>query len=302
MTNTKTAKVATHSVKNCRVTFGALLGFDAKIMSAAREEGTGLKMVVKTDDGKIVPASQIYTANGKYYNFQDVGRGIEQGDGTFLWIEKAEIDACKAPSNPEIAITKFFPMSEVDPIFFDSGYFISPDPGKLKKGQMANPNSQTSVAYATLLDVMKEVGLVAQATVEFKGKEHNVIIRVYNDGAQDVLMLHTIYTSADVRTVNIVRPTVPVSGQLKTLCAELIAGMTTSFNSDEIVSASDAKFNALIERKQAEIAGSATPAAGVVTPMGSTAEDDLVAKLTASLNMTKKVAPVTSVAEETVKA
>ena len=115
---------------------------------------------------------------------------------------------------------------------------------------MANPNSQTSLAYATLLDVMKEVGLVAQATVEFKGKEHNVIIRVYNDGTQDVLMLHTIYTSADVRTVNIVRPTVPVSPQLKTLCTELIASMTASFDSSEIVSASDAKFNGLIERKQ----------------------------------------------------
>ena len=130
MTNTQTAKVATHTVKTCKITLG-LLSIDAKLLSAAREEGTGLKMVVKTEDGKIVPASQIYTANGKYYNFQDVGRAIEQGDGSFLWIEKAEIDACKASDDKEVEITEFFPMSEVDPIFFDSGYFIAPDQSQL---------------------------------------------------------------------------------------------------------------------------------------------------------------------------
>jgi DNA end-binding protein Ku len=289
MENTQTAKVkvASHSVKNCRVTFGALVGFDAKIMSAAREEGTGLKMVVKTETGAIVSASQIYIANGKTYSFQDVGRALEQGDGTFLWIEKAELEACKAPSNPEIAISEFFPLAQVDPIMFDKGYFIAPDPGKVKKGASINPNAQSCIAYASLLDVMKEVGLAAKAKVEFKGKEHNVILRVYNDGTQDLLMLHTIFTSADVRTCEIVRPTIALNDALKGMCKELIASMTTTFDKDAVTSDSDAKFNALVERKRAEIAGTATPNSTPTESSTASVGDDLMAKMAASILQAK---------------
>ena len=116
-------------------------------------------------------------------------------------------------------------------------------------------------------------------------------------------MLHTIYTSADVRTVNILRPAA-INEQLKAACTELVANYTTKFDRNAITSDSDAKFNAMIERKQKEVAGTATPTADG-TPSTSTGDDDLIAKMTASLLLTKKKAAapaVETVAEETVKA
>lgn len=278
MTNTKTAKVATHTVKKAKITFG-LVTIESKLMSAAREEGSGLKMVVKTEDGSILQASQMYTAGGKTYSYQDVGRAIEVGDGKFLWIDKAEIDACKAKSTEEIKITNFVPLSQVDPVFFDSSYFIAPDPGKHK-----DVNAQSIRMYGLLLDVMKEVGLVALAKVEFKGKEHNAVIRVYTDGTQDFLMLHTIYTSSDIRTANIMRPTVAADAPLKAAALDLVKQMTTSFDPTSVVSESDAIFEALVAGKKQEAAGG-SPFNGVPTPSSTASTvDPLMAALTASLH------------------
>jgi len=253
----------------------------------------------------MTPASQLYTANGKYYNFQDVGRAMELGDGSFLWIEKSDLESCKAPSSNEINITEFFPISQVDPVLFDSSYFIAPDPGKVKKGAAPNPNNQSSIAYATLVQVMKEVGLAAKAKVEFKGKEHNVIIRVFNDGQSgDVLMLHTIFNSVNVRTVDILRPTIEINPMLVEMAKELIASQTVTFDPAAIVSESDMRFEAMIEGKKAQLAGMATPEAGTVTPGGSagTAADDLIAKMTASLLQSKANKKATVEATEKVTA
>lgn len=304
VTNKPTAKVAaTSTVKNCRVTFGSLVGFDAKLLSAARASVSELRMVVRNEDGTITPASQIYTANGKYYNFQDVGRAMELSDGSFLWIEKAEIESCKAPSSNEINITEFFPISQVDPILFDASYFIAPDPGKVKKNVAPNPNNQSSIAYATLIQVMKEVGLAAKAKVEFKGKEHNAIIRVYNDNGQDVLMLHTIFCSNNVRTVDILRPTVELNPQLVAMCKDLIASQTVTFDPESIVSESEIRFEAMVENKRAMLAGQATPEAGAPHASSTAnAADDLMAKMAASLHQAKLNKEAKTAATETVKA
>lgn len=295
--NNMAAKVAQSTVKNATIVFGGLVRFDTKVMSAAREEGSGFKMVVKMEDGSIVPASQVYTAGGKFFNYDAVGRALENGDGTFLWIEKEEINSCKAPSNSEIQISKFVPLHTVDPVFFDKGYFLAPDPGKLKKGQVANPNNGNAVSYATLVAVMKAKNLVAQAKIEFKGKEHNVIIRTYNDGMSgDVLMLHTIYTSADVRTVNIMRPTVELNDKLIELCGALVDELTGEFDRNSIVSDSDIKLNQLIETKRAIIAGQATPSFTAATT--NAGGEDLMAKLAASLANVKKSKTETPVEEK----
>ena len=296
-----TQTVASHTVKSCKITLvGTLVSFDAKLQSAAREEVNGLKMVVKTEDGKIVPVNQIYTAEGKYYNYPDVGRALDNGDGTFLWIEKAEIEACKSSDNDkEIKITKFVPMAEVDAVFFDNRYFVAADPN-VKKGKPVDPNCTASLYYATLMQTMKEVGLVALAKVDFKGKEHNCIIRVYNDNGKDVLMLHTVYTSNDVRTSNVLRPTAPVSDALLSACKAVVATMTESFDRHSLTSTSDAKFNALVDGKRAAQAGQATPTAG--TPTASTADDALLAALTGSLKLATAKKETPAVVEETVVA
>jgi DNA end-binding protein Ku len=275
---TKAVKVATHTVKKVLISFGAFAQFNGKLLSAAREEGTGLKMVVKNDEGKVVQASQMYTAGGKQYSFQEVGRALEVGEGDFLWIEKEELDACKAPSSPEVKITKFVPLSQVDPVFFDSSYYIAPDPGKDK-----NLNNAAIVAYALLLETLKVAQYVGVAKMEIKGKEHNVIIRV---GPDNTLMLHTIFCSSDIRTVNILRPTVAITDQMVEMGLKLIDSMCVDFDPTSVESESDAKFEEMIARKKAEAKGdvSGTAHSAATTSSTANAADALLAALTASLH------------------
>ena len=275
VTETKAVKVATHTVKKVLISFGAFAQFNGKLLSAAREEGTGLKMVVKNDEGKVVQASQMYTAAGKQYSFQDVGRALEVGDGDFLWLEKSEIDECKAPSSPEVKITSFVPLVDVDPVFFDSSYYIAPDPGKDK-----NVNAAAVVAYALLLETLKKAKKVGLAKMEIKGKEHNVIIRV---GPDNTLMLHTIFCSSDIRTANILRPSIEITEPMLAMGVQLIDSLSVPFDPTNITSESDAKFEAMIARKKAEANGDA-PAATPTQSSTANAADALLAALTASLH------------------
>jgi non-homologous end joining protein Ku len=80
----------------------------------------------------------------------------------------------------------------------------------------------------------------------------------------------------------VIRPTVPVNDALKTMCKNLIAAVTVDFDRFSITSESDARFNEMIERKRAEVAGTATPKGAPSTSSTANAADDLMAKKAAA--------------------
>jgi non-homologous end joining protein Ku len=98
--------ISTRSIANVTVSFGALANFEAKIYAAAREEGSGLNLVAIVD-GKVVKPTQQYAVNGKVISWDNLERGIEVGDDSFIVISKSDIEATKAKTNKTVAITKF---------------------------------------------------------------------------------------------------------------------------------------------------------------------------------------------------
>jgi DNA end-binding protein Ku len=82
-------------------------------------------------------------------------------------------------------ILEFVKLAEIDPLYFDSSYYIAPDDGGAKP-------------YNLLLDAMKISGYAGIAKLTMHGREHIVIIRPRKNG----LTLHTMFYSNEIRSAD----------------------------------------------------------------------------------------------------
>lgn len=285
--------MATGTVKNAKLIFGAFVSVDVKLLSAAREEGTNFNLVGRNAAGNVVKATQQYVVDGQVVPYQDLLRGLDIGNDRFAVFEKGELETTKVTKSEDIIIERFVPMVEVDPVFFDASYLLVPDLGKSK-----NPNAASVTAYELLYATLLSSGLAGVAKMEMRGKEHNVFIRVCGNG----LMMHTIFCSNEVRNVpeyNAPR-NVNVNETHLEICLQLVKSISGHFDPAGVTSVQDTNVQALIDRKKAEALGTTGYQAPKTPTQSSTANagDSLLAALQASLKMTadrKKAAEAVNV-------
>jgi DNA end-binding protein Ku len=109
-------------------------------------------------------------------------KGYEFAKDQYVQFTEDELKGLEGEASRMIDIAEFVPLSKVDPIYFEKGYYLGPDKGGEK-------------AYKLLAEAMKKAGRVALAKFVMRGKENLVLIRPMQDG----LMLHTMYYADEVR-------------------------------------------------------------------------------------------------------
>ena len=53
-------------------------------------------------------------------------RGFEYSKGKFATFTEAELHAIEAEANKNIDLKEFIPVSAVDPVYFESAYYLGP--------------------------------------------------------------------------------------------------------------------------------------------------------------------------------
>ena len=109
-------------------------------------------------------------------------RGYEVSKGQYIRVEDAELEALEAEANSSIDMREFIPIEKVDPIYFESSYYLAPDKGADKP-------------YRLLADTMAKTGRVALAQTVFHNKESLVLIRSVKRG----LILHFLFFKNEIR-------------------------------------------------------------------------------------------------------
>src|ERR671925_528684 len=112
----------------------------------------------------------------------DLVRGYEFAKDQYVRFEEKELEALEGEDSQAIEISEFVPLSTVDPIYYEKGYYLGPDKGGEKP-------------YRLLAEAMNKAGKVALAKFIMRGKENLVLVRPAMDG----LMLHTMYFADEVR-------------------------------------------------------------------------------------------------------
>jgi DNA end-binding protein Ku len=135
----------------------------------------------------------------------DIVKGYEYRKGEYIVVDPSEIKKIEPKTAKAMEIMEFVKQEEIDPVYFESSYYLAPDEAGKKP-------------YALLQRAMKETGFVAVAKLAMHNREYTVFLRTYEHG----LMLHTMYYQEEIREapsvgsdkVDIKEPEVKVAHQL----------------------------------------------------------------------------------------
>jgi DNA end-binding protein Ku len=113
-------------------------------------------------------------------------KGWEVSKGQFVIVEDSDLEAIEQrDTSRAIEISRFVPLTEVDPLFFDRTYFLAPSSAEAQRRP-----------YVLLLNAMKETGMAAIGRMVIRGNENFVLIRPKGEA----LVLETLFLAEDVRS------------------------------------------------------------------------------------------------------
>src|SRR5258708_5000788 len=162
------------------LTFG-LLSLPVKLYSAARSETVSFNQLHKTDHSRV--RQVLYCqAEDKPITGADIVKGYEYEKDKYVVIDDEDIKKVAPRTAKTMEVQEFVKSDEVDPIYFESSYYLAPDEAGEK-------------AYALLFEALRQTKCVGVAKIAMHNREHIVILRPGEQG----LMLHTMYYKYEIR-------------------------------------------------------------------------------------------------------
>lgn len=240
-----------------------LVNVPVKVLSATKnrdvrfnqlEAGTNSRIryrKVSDQTGEEVPAEQIV-------------KGYEVSPGQYVVVGDDDLKALAPKASRTIQIEDFVDLDQIDPIFFDNPYYLSPDPDAAK-------------AYRLLVEAMTQLRKVAIGRVVMRSKESLVAIRAL-DG---ILCLETMRYADEINPIEGVLPDEEVdepSERELEIAKQLVETLSTDFDPTKYEDGYREELMALIDAKAAGKEVVATP---MVEEKGKVV--DLMAALEASL-------------------
>lgn len=170
------------SVWSGYLTFG-LISMPVRLFSGARGESISFNMLHREDLSR-VKQQLICSADNQVLDRRDIVKGYEYRKGEYVVIEPEEIKKIEPKTAKAMEIIQFVKASEIDPLYFESSYYMTPEEGGRRP-------------YALLSRAMADNSYYAIAKLTMHNREYTVLLRPHRAG----LMLHTMYYQDEVRQV-----------------------------------------------------------------------------------------------------
>ena len=254
-----------------QLAFG-LVSFPVKLFTAARSESISFNQLHKSDNSRIKQVI-FCQSEDKPIPRSEIVKGFEYEKDRYVVIDDEDVKKV-APSTAKVMeILEFVKVTEVDPVYFESSFYMAPDEAGEKP-------------YALLFNTLKKTGYVGIAKIAMHNREHIVIFRPGRHG----LLMHTMYYSHEIRKVEEFRTDTSVVREAETKLAEmLVESLAAPFEPDKYRDTFNDNLRALIEAK---VQGQEV----VATPVREPAKViDIMEALKQSLAIAKK--PASSVTE-----
>jgi DNA end-binding protein Ku len=261
-------KAANRATNNLMVSMG-LLSFPIKVYKATDTDTVSFNQLHAECHTKLKQQSMLCPTCDKAVEKDQIVKGYEYEKGKFATFTQEELDGCKVAADDSLEIIKFVDESTIDPIFYESSYFVGPDKG-------------AEMQFALLRAGMTKTGKVAIGKVALKGREQTVVIRPYGDRG---LILNYLYFDYEVRSFagwDKVPNADALSEKFMAVATQLVDMMTEDFAPETMSDSYLVNARKLISAKAA---GLTAPV--IVKAAAKDASADLEAALEASLNAAK---------------
>lgn len=166
------------------VSFG-LVSVPVKLYAATESHDVSFRQVHAKDGGRI-KYQRVCSLDGEEVPYSDIAKGYETEDGEMVILSDDDMAELPATSSREIAVEKFVPSDQIDPLLFEKSYYLEPE----KSG--AKP-------YALLRQALKDADRMAVVTVALRQRTSVAVLRVRQTERGDVIVLQTMMWPDEVR-------------------------------------------------------------------------------------------------------
>jgi len=213
------------------LTFG-LVSFPVKLYTAARSENISFNQLHKSDNSRIKQVTYCQ-AEDKPVPRSELVKGYEYEKDRYVVIDDEDIKKMAPNTAKVMEILEFVKVGEVDPVYFESSYYMAPDDAGEKP-------------YALLYEVLKKSGYVGVAKIAMHNREHIVIFRPGPTG----LLMHTMYYTHEIRKVEEFRTDTSVVSEKETTLAQmLVETLAAPFEPDKYKDSYRENLQAMIDAK-----------------------------------------------------
>lgn len=216
------------------ISFG-LVNIPVKLYNAVKKKSIHFNQLRKSD-GCRIRLKKICPTDGAEVPAENIVKGYEIAPDQYVVVTSDELEAIQPKNARTIAIEDFVDLDQIDPLYYDSCYYLTPDKGAGK-------------AYALLLSAMAKTGKVAIARVVMRNKEYLTAIRP----AGKALALSTMHFADEIMGIDQLEelaPDVPEPEPRELAMAEqLIASLSTGFQPDKYHDQYHQQVLAMLEKK-----------------------------------------------------
>jgi DNA end-binding protein Ku len=162
------------------ITFG-LVSIPVDLYPANRGGGVAMRML--GPEGK--PLQREYVAENGRRALEDdeIVRGYEYSKGKYVVVTDEELERLAPDRSRDIALQRFVPVDELDPLYFERAYFLA-------------PAGQSTKAYRLLAEAMDDAGRAGIATFVMRGKE--VLVAILSENG--ILRAETLRFADELRS------------------------------------------------------------------------------------------------------
>ncbi|WP_025717338.1 non-homologous end joining protein Ku, partial [Paenibacillus sp. 1-18] len=203
-----------HTVWKGAISFG-LVHVPVKMFSATEDKDISMRYIHK-ECGSPLSYVRKCPVCDKEVEWEEIGKGYEYEKGKFVMFDKEELEQVSGQTDKNIVILDFVDLQEIDPIYFQKTYYLSPD--------QAGSN-----AYKLLMNAMKDTGKIGIAQISIRSKSSLAAIRVLDE----CLAVETMFYPDEIRPIAQV-PNLPGQEEVKekelTMAKMLIEQLSTPFD------------------------------------------------------------------------
>src|SRR4051812_19815708 len=218
------------------ISFG-LVNIPVKLCGAVSRKTVHFNQIDARTQARI-KQKRVSSEDGSEVPYENIVKGYELSSGAYVIISDDELAALDPKALRTIDIDEFVDLSEIDPIYYDSAYFLAPD-------KAAKP-------YALLAAAMEEQGKVGIAHFVMRTKQYLAAIRPV-DGK---LMLSTMVYADEVNDPSAIPELadldeVELPDKELTMARQLIESLSAEFEPDKFQDTYRKAVESLIEAKAA---------------------------------------------------
>jgi len=215
------------------ITFG-LVSIPVALFPANRSQRISLRMV--SPDG--VPLQRRYycSKDGRELDWDELVRGYEIEKGEYVVVTDEELEKLAPEKTRDIDLRRFVKASDIDPIYFERAYFLTPAGNSTK-------------AYRLLAATMEQSDRAGIATFVMRGKEYLVAILAENG----ILRAETLRFADEVRTaedVGLPEPVKPKAATVKKFEKAIAKLSKSKLDEDELADQGAERLLKLVAKKE----------------------------------------------------